>query len=268
MSEIKSLDRALKALDLFLAEPDEARSVTELGDFLNVNKSSASRMARTLAGRGYLERDPESRGYRLGPKLRRDRFEVRTPTLRELARPFIYPLMKATGECSHTAVPSQGHALIIDDVESAASLRVAGGLGRLSPSHCTAVGKCLLAFGALEPPAELPARMPRTIVDHDVLIEHLAAIRRDGFAYDDEENEPGVRCLAAPVFGAGGAAIACVGISGPTVRMTSERITELARAVISTARELSAVLGHGASRQTSYATWRTLDGEHRGAPRS
>lgn len=268
MSEIKSLDRALKALDLFLAEPDEARGVTELGDFLNINKSSASRMARTLAERGYLERDSGSRGYRLGPKLRRDRFEVRTPTLRELARPFIYPLMKATGECSHTAVPSQGHALIIDDVESAASLRVAGGLGRLSPSHCTAVGKCLLAFGALEPPAELPALMPRTIVDHDVLIEHLVDIRRAGFAYDDEENEPGVRCLAAPVFGASGDVVACVGISGPTVRMTSERVPELARTVMATARELSAVLGHRATHRASYATWRTLDDERRDTPRS
>ena len=268
MSEIKSLDRALKALDLFLAEPDEARGVTELGDFLNINKSSASRMARTLAERGYLERDSGSRGYRLGPKLRRNRFEVRSPTLRELARPFIYPLMKSTGECSHTAVPSQGHALIIDDVESAASLRVAGGLGRLSPSHCTAVGKCLLAFGALDPPTELPARMPRTIVDHDVLIEHLAHIRRAGFAYDDEENEPGVRCLAAPVIGSSGDTVACVGISGPTVRMTSDRIPELAEAVMATARELSAVLGHGVVRMRSSAAWRTSDDERRDASSS
>lgn len=249
MSEIKSLDRALRALDLFLGDPDAARSVTELGEYLAVNKSSASRMARTLASRGYLERDPHSRGYRLGPKLRLRMAARHAPTLRDLARPFIFPLMKATGECSHTAVPSQGQALIIDDVESAESLRVAAGIGRLNLSHCTAVGKSLLAFGALDFPTELPSRMPRTIVDPDALEAHLGEIRALGYAFDDEENEPGVRCIAAPVRGADGTVIASIGISGPTVRMTDARIGELGQVVVDAARELSLVLGYRVSRE-------------------
>ena len=248
MSEIKSLDRALRALDLFLGDPGEARSVTELGAYLDVNKSSASRMARTLASRGYLERDPHSRGYRLGPKLRQRMAARHAHNLRDLARPFIFPLMKSTGECSHTAVPSQGQALIIDDVESAESLRVAAGVGRLNLSHCTAVGKSLLAFGALELPAELPRRMPRTIVDPDRLKEHLAEIRRLGYAFDDEENEPGVRCIAAPVRSTDGTVIASIGISGPTVRMIDPRIAHLGRAVLDAARELSLVLGYRVAR--------------------
>lgn len=249
MSEIQSLARGLQILDLF-ASPGCVWSVTDIATRLGVSKSSASRLARTLAAHGYLAADPNSRGYKLGAKMERPGDSRRGLGLRDVARPFIFPLMKNTGECAHTALASRGHALVIDDVESTASLRVAGGVGRLNMSHCTAVGKCLLAFGALPFPEVLPRRMSQTITEPEDLERHLDIIRQQGFAFDDEENEPGVRCVAAPVYDETGRVVGCIGISGPTVRMTPDRITELADMVMQTAHEITAVLGGGSRGKT------------------
>ncbi len=247
MGEIQALTRGLKILDHLTAlarSPERsAASITELAQLLEVNKSSASRLVRTLAVHGYLQPDPASRGYLLGPKMRPQGAVPGQAALRELARPFLYLLMKRSGECAHTAVSAQGQALIIDDVESAASLRVAGGVGRLNPLHCTAVGKCLLAFSEAALPEFLPRRTDRTITDPDTLLRHLEATRRQGYAFDDIENEEGVRCLAAPVYDQSGRAVACIGISGPTVRLTDARIFELAELLLEASRELSSIMG-------------------------
>ncbi len=245
---LRSLARGLDLLDAMVEDahrlgPDASLAVGEIAQRLNVDKSSASRLARTLGERGYLERDPVDRRYRLGPRMRHATVGPGShERLREHARPFLYLLMKQSGECAHTAVLSGGQALIVDDVESAASLRVAGGVGRLNALHCTAVGKCLLAFGDADPPDRLPARTDRTITDHDALAEELARTRARGWAFDDVENEPGVRCLAAPVRNAAGDTVACIGISGPTVRMPRARVPELARLVTDAARDLSVAL--------------------------
>ena len=249
LAQIQSLARGLKILDhLTDAARDPARgaaSITELAGVLGVNKSSASRLVQTLVAAGYVKRAPASRRYQLGPKVQRvgDPAGGR-PALRELARPFLYLLMKQSGECAHTAVYAQNQALIIDDVESASSLRVAGGVGRLNLLHCTAVGKSLLAFSEAPLPEALVARTDRTLTSRSRLRRHLDEIRRQGYAFDDEENELGVRCLAAPVFDHDAEAIACLGISGPTVRMSLERVPELAEIVLEACRELSAILGH------------------------
>ncbi|HVO69393.1 MAG TPA: IclR family transcriptional regulator C-terminal domain-containing protein, partial [Aggregatilineaceae bacterium] len=120
-----------------------------------------------------------------------------------------------------------------------ASLRVVGGIGRKIPLHSTAVGKALLAFSDLPVPAHLESETSRTITDLARLLEHLEHVRAQGYALDDEEHHEGVRCIAAPVYDYMGSAIATIGISGPTVRVTDDRIPELAQQVLAAARELS-----------------------------
>ena len=245
MKEVGALSKGLQILDQLLEASDAEKqgvSVTEVATVLGVNKSSASRLFQTLAKRGYVERDTVSRGYVLGPKMRSVVQIGPKTALRDLARPFLYQLMKRTGECAHTAVYSQGKALIIDDVESAASLRVSGVVGRLEELHCTAVGKSLLAFIDAPIPEVLPYRTEQTFTCKAEFEKHLELIRQQGYALDDEENFEGVRCLAAPVFDKSGAAIACIGISGPTVRMTREKINDFAATLLDTSKELSHIL--------------------------
>lgn len=244
MGEIQSLARGIKLLDT-IANSDRAYSITELAEVISVDKSSASRLVKTLVNYDYLQQKPGSRGYVLGKRLHRISWRLlnRYP-IREKARPFLYRLVRETGECSHTAVFSEGKALMIDDVEAEASLRVVGGIGRMLHLHCTAVGKGLLAFGDYPIPSCLPAHTAHTITDPETLLDNLEQARRQGYALDDEENEMGVRCIAAPVYGYMGATIATVGISGPTPRVTLDRIKPLAKMVMQVAKELSAELGY------------------------
>ncbi len=244
MAEMQSLARGLRILDL-IADADRAMTITELAKILEVDKSSASRLVKTLVKYGYLQPDPNSRGYVLGKRAQQISWHLLNKMpVREKAKPYLYRLMVQTGECSHTAVYSEGKALMIDDVEAEASLRVVGGIGRMIPLHCTAVGKVLLAFSDLPQPGQLESKTIRTITDWAALHEHLEQVRAQGYALDDEEHQEGVRCIAAPVYDSMGRAIAAIGISGPTVRVTDDRINQLAESVKQAARELSTDLGY------------------------
>ena len=240
MSEIQSLARGLKILDT-LREQDGNVTVTELAGMLEVNKSSVSRLLKTLTQHGYAERATGARGYLLGEKLKGT---VLTPRLRDLALPLLQQLVETSGESAHTAVYSRGKALIIDDIEPDISLRVSGGVGRLEALHCTAVGKCLLAFMKLEIPETLTKRTDYTLITPANLKVDLDLVRKQGYAFDNEENYIGVRCLAAPVYGADASLVACLGISGPSVRMELGRIPDLAASVIKASQALSASLGY------------------------
>jgi DNA-binding IclR family transcriptional regulator len=264
MTEVKTLAKGLQILDYLLetwvqTDATSAITVSEAARLLGVDKSNASRMLQTLSRYGYTQRLQGGRSYQLGSKLRNWNVAGGQALLRQLARPFLLQLMKRTGECAHIAIPMgvQELALIIDDVESTASLRVAGGLGRTEQLHCTAVGKCLLAFMQLPIPQRLEARTANTIVDAPMLKQQLAEIRQRGYAYDDEENYEGVRCLAAPVYNQQRRAIACIGISGPTVRMSDRRLAQLIQQVKDAAAGLSQSLGCSEERQT-LTPWEAL----------
>jgi len=239
MGEIQSLARGLKVLDL-LGQSREGVSITELAAALGVDKGSASRLVSTLARYGYAGKDGSTRRYRLGPQVvSLSRSLLLGMPLRETAKPFLHELTGRTGECSHLAVLMQGKALYVDQVESPATLRVNVEVGQTAPLHCTALGKVLLACGDPELPMPLEAFTPRTLTDPDRLAKHLAQVRRQGYAVDDEEYDRGVRCLAAPVYGLGAAVVGAIGISGPATRMTHARLAGLAAVVVGIGRALS-----------------------------
>jgi IclR family acetate operon transcriptional repressor len=175
--------------------------------------------------------------------MRRDPvLSVGTQHFRRAARPFLEELVDRTGECAHAAVSDGDRALVIDDVETERPLRVVASSGRHVALHCTSAGKCLLAYGLADLPASMPARTSRTITTRDALAKRLAEIRERRYALDDEENDAHTRCISAPVFGPDGAAIGCIGIDAPSVRLTAERVPEAARQVVDVAGRLSVAL--------------------------
>jgi IclR family transcriptional regulator, KDG regulon repressor len=241
VAEVQSLSRGLDILDLLAGEG--SLGVTEIARVIQVDKSTASRLVQTLVGHGFVEQ--EGRRYRMSTKVMTlsRRILNQTP-LNDRARPFLYELVEQTGECAHIAIYSRGQAYVLEDIETASLLRVAGGAGRMTPLHCTALGKCLLAFSDVLMPAQLPGRTARTITDPQQLRLHLEQVRHQGYAVDDEELETGVRCLAAPVYDYSGKAIAAIGISGPAVRVSVERLPELGRLVSQAGLALSETLGY------------------------
>jgi len=247
MNGVTALERGLKILDLLIeVEADVVRrtrglAIQQVANELDVHKSTASRLMHTLVASGYAVPNAGSpRGFRLGPAVRvHQSLTIDERRLRELAHPFLSDLVDATGECSHAAVASGAWALVIDDVETDQPLRVVAGRGRRVPLHCTSAGKVLLAFGVTSIPAALPARTARTVTNPEMLRLHLAEVVERGYALDDEENDPGVRCISAPIFNALGEAIGCIGIDGPSVRITEARMDDLAAQVVDAAERLS-----------------------------
>lgn len=239
MSEIQSLARGLKILDL-LASAEDSVGITEIADYLGMDKSSISRVMQTLASYGYAEQDASTRRYRLGPQVvvLGQTLLNRMP-LRDQARPFLQQLVDRTGECAHLGVLAQNQVLYLDQVESPATLRVNTRIGTLAPLHCTALGKSLLSFGRMETPDALPAFTSRTIINPDALRLHLEQTRQQGYAIDDEEYNYDVRCVAAPVYDYANHVVGAIGISGPAGRMSLERIPDMAGVVREVARTLT-----------------------------
>jgi DNA-binding IclR family transcriptional regulator len=120
----------------------------------------------------------------------------------------------------------------IDKIDSTLPLKVDHPIGSLSPLHCTALGKAFLAFGGARPD-ELTGYTGKTITSEVKLREEIEATRNRGFAIDDEEFAPGIRCVARPVFDESGQMIAAIGVSGPSVRVDDKRLAELGELVMS-----------------------------------
>ncbi len=244
MAEIQSLARGLKILNL-LEQARSGMGTTEVAKEMAIDKSSASRLLHTLAKYSFVVQDGDTARYQLGPRLLTlgqrvlDRI-----SLRDHARPFLYKLVDVTGECAHLAILAQRQALYIDQAESSAALRVESEVGTLSPLHCTALGKVMLAFGESALPEALLPFTQRTITDQAVLQAQLWQIRQRGYAIDDEEYNYGVRCVAAPVRDHRGDPLGAIGISGPAGRVTLERIDEFGVIVRQVAADLSAQLGY------------------------
>lgn len=246
-ASVVALERGLRIVDLLIeVEADPVRrphgiSIQQVSAEIGVHKSTASRLMSTLVAQSYAVPNAGGRrGFRLGPAVQvHTTLSVDQRRLSELAHPILERLVAETDECAHVAVASGGSALVIDDVETGQSLRVVAGRGRRVPLHCTSAGKCLLAFGLAPWPEDLTERTARTLTKPDILRAHIAEIVEQGYALDDEENQLGVRCISAPVFGAEGAPVGCVGIDGPSIRMTHDRIAALADVVMKAAEDLS-----------------------------
>ncbi len=246
MAEIQALAKGLKILNL-LEHSRNGMGTTEIAKQLSIDKSSASRLLHTLANYGFVEQDDDSARYRLGPQLLTlGQQLLNRITLRDHARPYLHALVDKTGECAHLAIQAQRQALYIDQVESTAALRVESEIGTLSPLHCTALGKVMLAFADCRPPDELRPFTHRTITDASMLKAQLTQTAKRGYAIDDEEYNYGVRCVAAPVYDHRGALVGAIGISGPAGRVSLERIDEFGRVIKETAAALSSRLGYDA----------------------
>lgn len=239
-------ERVLLVLEAFDAS-DSALTVTEIALRVGLPVSTIHRLLQTLCRLGYVERDRDSKRYRLGLRL----FELAGRAIaqhgvREVARPYLLRLAEQAEETAQLAVLYGGEALYIDMVEGPEHLRVSTSVGGRTPLHCTAMGKALLAFqpeGVLKQvlQAGLPRLTPLTTTDPDQLRTELEAVRTSGVAVILNEYRPGSGAVAAPIFRAGREVSAAVGIAGPLDRIEA-RLADLRACVTEAARQISARL--------------------------
>lgn len=244
MAEIQSLARGLQIIEK-LAEAADGLSITDLASEFNIDKASISRLMQTLTKYGYAEKNPNNRKYIMGPQIvRHSRTLLQRTSLRDTAKTFLRQLVGLSGECAHLAILAQGQAFYIDQEESANPLRVTTEVGSLAPLYCTALGKVFLAFTKTPIPEPLTAYTMRTITDESMLKRHLEIVRSNGYSLDDEEWNLGVRCIAVPVFDHRDKCVAAIGISGPTTRLSLEKLSQLSPSIIKIGEELSARLSY------------------------
>jgi DNA-binding IclR family transcriptional regulator len=221
-SVVQSLDRALSLLDL-VSFSDHELSLGEISARSGLAKSTAHRLLRTLELRGFVARNPTSGSYRPGLKNFRG-FQGGPLVHRALS-----DLAERSGETANLGALVGSMVLYVDRADSPQALRWQLGVGERVPAHCSGLGKAILANvhrDAVERvlPEHLEGLTPHTITDRRAFLAHLADVRIRGYALDDEEFMEGVRCVAVPIMGPGGEAVAAVSISGPAFRITDEMI--------------------------------------------
>jgi DNA-binding IclR family transcriptional regulator len=251
---VQTIERISAILDL-VGENHQGVSIRDLSSQLGLAKGTVHRLLSSLAYFGYIRQDSASRNYYLGLKLLdlAGRLESQLD-LRKIADPLLHSLAEKSKETVHMAVLDQGEVVYIEKVESplgTGGLRMASRVGARNPAHSCAVGKVLLSYlseGELQDfisEKRLAVRTPNTISSARALRRELRTVRVRGYALDDEENEEGIRCVAAPVFGASGDPVAAVSVSGPAFRMTKEVIQNvMKKEVVEVAAEISRRLGY------------------------
>lgn len=233
MRLLQSLSRGLETLDYMVAQPGPVR-LTDVAEALGIDKSNAAHLLKTLVAMSYAVQD-DSRRYMASAKLvspaRQEHTLEQIVAVKEAWRGTLEALVAETGECAHLAVLVGKRVWYIDKVDSLLPLKVDHPIGALSPLHCTALGKAFLAFGRAKFPDSQPAFTPKTLTTQRALSDEIERTRARGYAIDDEEFSHGIRCVARPIYDAEGAMIAAVGVSGPSVRVTDDRLHELGQIV-------------------------------------
>ncbi|WP_328909013.1 IclR family transcriptional regulator [Streptomyces sp. NBC_00234] len=250
---VKSVARAADILEA-LAAPSQGNglSVTEVGQACSISKSAAFGMLQTLRAYGLVSDDGEgmNRRYRLGMSLARLGDRARSQvSLRGVAHPVLRDLTEVTGMASRLAVPEDGHAVVVDQVELDQRVRLDLRMGQRELPHCTGLGKALLSAvpqseaAAVVERFGLPRRTARTITDPATFLSHLRDIARVGYALDDEEDAEGIICIGAPVFDDRSVCAGAVSITGLKLGLPAWRYQELGGQVRDAARRISVSLG-------------------------
>jgi len=240
---VQSVERSFTLLE-HLADCGGRATLRELALRSGLPAPTIHRLVRTLLDRGYVRQEP-SRAYALGPRLVR-LGDTAGRVLGAWVQPVLVELVEATGETANMAMLDGDRVVYLAQAPSKHSMRMFTEVGRRVHVHCTAVGK---ALAAQLPEAELrdilareglPAQTQHTLTDPDALVRHLAQVREQGFATDEQEQELGVRCVAVPVLQA--LARVALSVSGPEARFTPQVRDAVVPAMRRAAQQLSDAL--------------------------
>lgn len=247
---VQSVDRALSILEV-LSDHNEGLGITDISGKIGLHKSTVHRLLSTLIYKDYVVQDTETNKYRTTLKL----FELgnkKTENMDLLSASKLYTkkLMENINEIVHLVIQEDTEIVYIDKVQADNTIRMASTIGRRSPLYCTSVGKAILAYLPDEEVekiwnnSKIENLTKFTIINLEDMKRELKDIRQKGYAVDNEENEIGIRCIGAPVFNRFGEVEGAISISGPTMRMTEDKIEEFAIEVTKYANMISNELGY------------------------
>ncbi|WP_342361073.1 IclR family transcriptional regulator [Terrarubrum flagellatum] len=245
---VQALDRGL-ALLAIIADGD-GLSLTSIAQRAGIAASTAHRILASLKAGGFVQWDDGRGGYLIGVKA----FKIGSAFLRnrklvDVGRRVMHQLGEDSGETVNIAIENDDHVVFLSQLESHHSIRAFHRPGANAPMHASSLGKAILAAMDEEPVSQilyrvgLPKFTANTIVDPTALAADLAFVRRRGWAIDDEERAEGMRCVGAAIFNEHGEVMGAISVSGPTVRVTDERLGELGPMVKRAAAEITERIG-------------------------
>lgn len=246
---IQAIDRAILVLKCFNEDRSELK-LSEISDMLDINKSTLHGIIGTLKFHGLIDQNIENKKYRLGLDLvQLGESALKSIDIVGITSPFIEELNNILQETVHIGTLDGLEVVYLNKKESKQSMRIFTTIGARNPAHCTGVGKSMLAYldeDVLNDiiPSKLKRLSPFTITDKNELLNDLRIIKKNGYALDNEEFSLGLKCVAAPIFDHNNNIRYGISVSGPTVRMTDEKIQESIVLMKKAAKEISAKIGY------------------------
>ncbi|MDR6688633.1 DNA-binding IclR family transcriptional regulator [Arthrobacter sp. 1088] len=246
---VGSLLHGLEILQMFSRER-RIIGIGEMASQLGLHKSSASRLASTLAYAGFLEADVLPGTYRVGSKIAAlGTLAEQDLDIERTVLPYLRWLTWRTGETGHLAILEGGNAKTIAITDGWHTVRMHSWVGKSAPAYVSSMGKALLAglnadeLHSLYRDEDFVPKTDQTVKNYGELEKDLMKLRGQGYGFDNEELEYGLRCISAPIVGPDNTVVASISISGPSQRMTLERIAQVAAQVRWAARGASLALG-------------------------
>lgn len=248
----EAVSSVLKVFNILsaLAEQKEI-GVSELSQRLMMSKATTYRFLQTMKTLGFVEQEGEADKYALTLKL----FEVGSKALEhvdlvDLANKEMLNIIKSINETVHLGAIDEDSIIYLHKIDSSYNLRMHSRVGRRNPLYSTAIGKVLMSHMSEEEVRSLLAGVEfkkhteHTHENIEPLIEELNLVREQYFGEDNEEQEPGLRCIAVPVYDRFGDAIAAISVSFPTIRFDEERKQEYIALLHAAGRSVSEHLGY------------------------
>lgn len=243
-----SLDKALDVLDA-VGSTSSGLSQVELGQRLGLPRTTLYRLLGTLVGRGLLRRDAHRRVYCLGSRcFEYARSAYAMPDLMAAASAELRSLRDMTGETTYLASLDGLEVVLLDRCDGAHPQRSQAAVGQRKPLHCTSQGKAILAAlpperrEALVREITLSPQTVRTVTDRRRLLADIKLTAQRGWAIDDEEILPGVRCCGAAVIDSRGEVRGAISVAGPAFRLTMARVELLGPELAEAGRRIGAQL--------------------------
>ncbi len=241
-----TVGKALDVLDMVAAAGGPVR----FSDLLaggQYPKATLYRFLQTLTNQGMLTLDADRGTYALGMRLVRLAHAAwAQSSLAPLALPYLDELAAQTGETIHLAQMDVGQVLYVDKRNAARPVEMFSQAGKVGPAYCTGVGKAMLAFMPDDSVQRAIDRQsfhkftPNTLDTPAALRAELAAIHARGYAFDREEHEPGIICVAVPILSRAGRVLGAVSVTSTTARTTLDALEMQAGRVIDTATRIAA----------------------------
>lgn len=236
----------------FIAEQGTPVRVLDIARGMDTSSSTILRFLRTLEQCGYVSQDPATLRYYLTFKVCAVSNKVIASTdVRNIVHPYLLDLAHMMGETVCLGLENELSVAYVDVVEGRYSIiRNMQRIGTSAPMHCTGIGKVLLMnadeqkLDRLIEERGLPAFTENTITTKERLIEELEAVRRTGYAFDNEECELGARCIAFPVRNYTGRIIAGLSVTGLSVRMSDSFLSSRIGMLLDTVDSISQKLGY------------------------